>query len=231
MFGTSGSISPSQNAQGKSIPRFLAHLIVICTVFTPTSLVLAQEAANQLAASTDASVADQRLGISFLKTGQALRPENNGYVLSLENSSGTIRQATASITVSQRPSIDLSGSFGGRLYLDDPQAKPILENVVKVDTVVVHGLFFRREFWAVYAGMGAWECVINCYACHNTQYYSLCLNADVNAGRPGESVGGEKVSTEALRQRVTQLLNDSREPVVQQFNSLLSSFQVSQEKK
>ncbi len=170
---------------------------------------------------------DQTLGISFLKIGQATGQDENGYRMYLQSASGTIRQAMAQVSVSQRVVVDLSGSYGGKLYLDDPKAKALLKNRMKVDTVNIGGLSFRREFWAVYAGMGAWEGVINCYAIHNRRYYVLSLNANIILGKPGEVVDGGKISAELLRTRLADILNDNREPVIQKFNDFLSAFQVS----
>ena len=208
--------------------RVQRYSFAVFLSFAVSSLTNAQTGGNQLLSSKDAVVIDQALGISFLKPGQAVRQGNNGYEFSLQSSSGNIRQAVASILISQKPSVDLSGTYGGRLSLDAPEARRLLENVVKVDTIVLRGLVFRRELWAVYAGMGAWEGVVNCYALRNNQYYNLCLNVGVNAGKPGETEGGEAVSAKALQARVAGVLTDAREPVIQQFNSLLSSFQLNQ---
>jgi hypothetical protein len=170
---------------------------------------------------------DKTLGISFLRIGEAARQIENGYSMSLQSTGGRIKLATAGVSVSRRRFVDLSGSYGGRLFLDELKAEAFLKNRVKVDTIIIDGFRFRREFWAVYAGMGAWEGVINCYAFHNRRYYSLSLNADLTLGKPGEVVEGGRMSAELLRSRLVDILNDSREPVIQQFNNFLSSFQVS----
>lgn len=120
----------------------------------------------------------------------------------------------------------MSGSYGGTVYLDTPMAMSVSENLVKVDSVQTDGLWFRREYWAVYAGMGAWEGVINCTAFLNGQYYVLSLHADIELGKPGEVADGKSVSAEQLRARVADVLSDGREPAVRAFNDLLSSFHV-----
>jgi hypothetical protein len=170
---------------------------------------------------------DQTLGISFLRLGQAARQNENGYRMYLQSASGKIRQAMAQVSVSQRVVVDLPGSYGGMMYLDEPKAKALLKNRVNVDSVTIGGLQFRREFWAVYAGMGAWEGVINCYAFHNGQYYVLSLNAQLTLGKPGEVIDGKRINAEHLRTRLAGILNDNREPVIQRFNDFLSAFQVS----
>ncbi len=206
-----------------SMPRILLSVLAIClcTILFPPAF--AQHTATL---SVPATVVDQSLGISFLNVGNITAQSAKSYTLSLQSATGNLRQAGVTITVSERVGIDLSGSLGGKLYVDDPGFNAVSRNVVRVDTVVVDGLQFRREFWAVYAGMGAWEGVVNCYAFHGGQYYSVCMNADVHAGRPGEVVDGKPVSDEDLRTRIAATLSDPREPLISQFGRLVSSFRV-----
>jgi len=210
------------------MPRLLPCALTVFFGWLVTTSVNAQVDGTRSPALRDNIVTDRSFGISFLEAGQPIASTKNGYTMSLESPTGAVRQATAAITVLPRPTVDLPGSFGGILYLDDPNAKSLLADVVRIDTVNINGLQFRREIWAVYAGMGAWEGVINCYAFHNYQYYSLRLQADISAGRPGEFVDGEQTSAETLRSRIADVLSDPRESVVQQFNALVSSFRVSQ---
>jgi hypothetical protein len=209
------------------MPRLLLFAMTVLVGLSSTTSGLAQVDKSRSSASSDKVMTDKTLGITFLTIGEATRQVENGYSMSLQSTGGRIRSATAGVSVSRRRFVDLSGSYGGKLYLDDPKARRLLKNRVKVDTVNIGGLRFRREFWGVYAGMGAWEGVINCYAFHKRQYYSVTLNADMTLGKPGEVVEGGKMSAELLRSRLVDVLNDSREPVIQQYNNLLSSFQVS----
>ncbi len=199
-------------------------VLAACLAFSIDAM--AQTDSTRSVASRNSMVTDQALGISFLSLGQAARQNENGYRMSLQSASGNIRQATAQVSVSQRAVVDLPGSYGGMMYLDEPKAKALLTNRVRIDTVTSGGLQFRREFWAVYAGMGAWEGVINCYAFHNGQYYVLSLNAQLALGKPGELVGRKRASAEVLRTRLANILTDNQEPVVQKFNAFLSAFQV-----
>jgi hypothetical protein len=209
------------------MPRFFVCAATIVLGWISTVSGVAQVDKARSSVSRDSMMADQTLGILFLRIGEPTRHDGNGYSMSLQFPGGKINLATAGVSVSRRRVVDLSGSYGGKLYLDDPRAKSLLKNRVKVDTVDIGGLRFRRELWAVYAGMGMWEGVINCYALHNRQYYVLSLNVDISLGKPGEVVDGESMSAELLRTRVANILNDSREPAIQKFNDFLSSFQVS----
>jgi len=209
------------------MPRLFVCAVTILLAWTSTIPGVAQVDTTRSAVSRDSMMTDQTLGISFLRLGQAARQNENGYRMFLQSASGNIRQAMAQVSVSQRVVVDLPGSYGGMMYLDEPKAKALLRNRVNVDTVTIGGLQFRREFWAVYAGMGAWEGVINCYAFHNGQYYVLSLNAQLTLGKPGEVVDGERISAEVLRTRLSDILNDNQEPVIQRFNDFLSAFQVS----
>ncbi len=209
------------------MPRLFVCALTLLLCWNLTVSVQAQVETTQSLASRDSMITDQTLGISFLRIGPATRLDGNGYSMSLQSPGGKIRLATAGVSVSNRPVVDLSGSYGGKLYLDDTIAESILKNRVKVDTVNIGGLLFRREFWAVYAGMGAWEGVINCYALHNGQYCVVSLNVDITLEKPGEVVEGAKLTSELLQTRLVDILNDVQEPVIRKFNDFLSSFQVS----
>jgi hypothetical protein len=232
--GTREMNSPSlffnklQSQKGLTMPRLRVCALTMLLILASTKSGVAQVDRTRSSAPRDSMMSDQTLGVSFLRVGQVARHDENGYKMSLQSPGGKIRLATAGISVSVRRVVDLPGSYGGKMYLDELKAKSFLKNRVKVDTVDIGGLQFRREFWAVYAGMGAWEGVINCYAYHNRQYYVLSLNADVTLGRPGEVVDGERISAELLRTRLANILNDRQEPVIQKFNAFLSSFQVSE---
>jgi hypothetical protein len=206
--------------------RPLVCALTVLTGLASTTTSVAQVGKPHSVASHDSVMTDKTLGITFFTIGEAARHVENGYSMSLQSTGGRIRSATAGVSVSRKRFVDLSGSYGGRLYLDDPKATRLLKNRAKVDTIDIGGLRFRREFWAAYAGMGMWEGVINCYALRNHQYYVLSLNADITLGKPGEVVEGGRLSAELLRSRLLDILNDTREPVIQQFNNFLSSFQM-----
>lgn len=209
------------------MPRMFSYAVTIIVACAFTTSGLAQVDKSRSSVPRDSMISDQTLGISFLRIGTETIHGGNGYRMLLQSSEGTIRRATAGVKISSRRFVDLSGSYGGEVYLDDLKTRSLLKNRVKVDSINLGGLWYSREFWAVYAGMGAWEGVINCYAFHNRQYYVCSLNADLMIGKPGEVVDGGRMSAEVLRERVMDILNDSREPIIHKFNDFLSSVQVS----
>ncbi len=186
------------------------------------------EAQNQSLIIRDSVVSDRVLGIAFLRIAPLSGNSSRGYTMLLESATGAMRYSTVRVSVSQGPFVDLSGSYGGRLNLDSPATGHLMDNIVGIDTLFINGLTFRREYWAVYAGMGMWEGVINCYASRREQYYTLSLNSDISAGKPGEIEAGQTLDEGKLRSRVSNALRDPREPIVQKFNALLQSFHVSQ---
>ena len=208
------------------MPRLFLCVTTILLGWASTTAVMPQAKSGGVGPSGMEMVTEQTAGISFLKIGHPLSNTASEYVMALQSSGGSIRSATAGVSVSEKRFVYLPGSCGARLYLDDADAQPLLKNRVNIDTVRIAGLQFRREFWAVYAGMGQWEGVINCYAFHNNQFYTLSLNAGVSLGKPGEVVDGVKISGELLRSRMADILNNTQEPVIQMFNDLLSSFRV-----
>ena len=171
---------------------------------------------------------NQTLGISFLKVGTEISQTADGYRMLIRAADVNIRQATAEVTVSTRPFVDLPGSFGGKLYLDGSVPNSLLKDRIRIDSIDVNGLSFVREYWAVYAGMGAWEGVINCYASVNSKYYVISLDADLALGKPGEVHAGKKLGAEELQTHAVGILNNTDSPVIQEFQNLVSSFRVNQ---
>lgn len=98
------------------------------------------------------------------------------------------------------------------------------ENRVPGDSVVVNGVGFKRDYWAVYAGQGQWETVINCYAYHDGQYYVVSLGHDSMAGKPGEFVNGSRTTKQQMRTGLINSLQDTTNDYVRSFNQILSSF-------
>lgn len=122
------------------MPRLFACAVAILLGWTFTISGVAQVDKARSSASRDSMMADQTLGISFLRIGTPTRHDGNGYRMSLQSPGGKIRLATAGVSVSNRRVVDLSGSYGGKLYLDKPKAKSLLKNRVKVDSVNIGGL-------------------------------------------------------------------------------------------
>ncbi len=174
----------------------------------------------------DSIVTDHTLGISFLQIGSLTGSSSGGYTIVLQSASGSIRQATVQLSVSPKPFIELPGSYGGRKYIGDKTSRPLLKNVVAIDSVPVNGVDFRREYWVVYAGMGMWEGIVNCYASVRGQYYELSLNTGIAAGKPGEVFDGTEMRASDLALRVANILRDENEMVIRQFNTVLSSLKL-----
>ena len=206
--------------------RIFAIVWILCLII---SIVHSQTEKSSASLSSDSVFSDRSLGISFLRAGQASRHFENGYGISLRSEKGGIRNASAAISLSSRPTVDLPGSYGGKLYLDNLKAHTLLKSRIRVDSIDVGGVPFRREYWAVYSGMGAWEGSINCYALRNGRYYVISLTTDCILGKPGQEVGGKKMTSQGLQTRMVNILSDPQESVVQQFNTLLSSFRISEQ--
>jgi hypothetical protein len=172
-------------------------------------------------------VQNNALGISFAKVGEVTQLDSSSYNINLL-SSGTYSagSAFAQVSAASRLFVDLPGSYGGRLYLDSPNAERLLQNRIMKDSFISNQLSFHRDYWAVYAGMGMWDCVINCYMQKSGQYYIISLIQEKQIGKPGEIVNGKPLKAEDLKLKVVFSLQDSTDTAVQKFNKLLSSFQI-----
>ena len=175
----------------------------------------------------DSRVQNDVLGISFAKIGPVVQLDSSTYTLALSLSDATpAKSATAQVSVSNRLFVELPGSYGGRVYLDSPSAARLLKNRVIVDSVNTGRQNFRREYWVVYAGMGMWDCVINCYVQEKGRYYIVSLVQDKQIGKPGEIVDGKPLKAEDLKLKIASSLQDTTDKVVNKFNQLVSSFQI-----
>jgi hypothetical protein len=173
------------------------------------------------------AVVDEALGIAFRPIGAVQKTDSITYSMSeLSSALPPGGSATAEVSVSNRPFVDLPGSYGGRLFLDMPPASRILRSRVFVDTVLTAGYAFRREYWTVYAGMGMWEGVINCYAYTGGRYCIVSLIQEIPMGKPGEHVEGSPLTGEGLNARLLSFLRDSTGDLVSRFDGLLSSVQI-----
>ena len=172
-------------------------------------------------------VEDRALGISFAPVGAVAKSADATYVMTILQSPGSPgTSSVAEVSAGDRPYVDLPGSFGGKLYLDSPPAQRILGSRILVDSLASSGLEFRREYWTVYAGMGMWEGVIDCYARAAGRYYTVSLVQEAPLGKPGEDVDGKPLAAEEIRARLLASLRDSTGDVVSRFGQLLSSLQI-----
>lgn len=164
-------------------------------------------------------IKDNALGISFIKAGETARIDTSTYNIKLPSS------AAAQVSVSNKLFVDLPGSYGGRLYFDSPNAW-IEQNKVKTDNVNSGGQNYQREYWAVYAGMGMWECVINCYTRINGKYYIVSYIQDRQLGKPGEINEGKQLKAEDLKLQALSYLQNQSNNSISEFYTLLASFQI-----
>jgi hypothetical protein len=167
------------------------------------------------------------LGISFSEVGKVSQVDSSTYNIDLSSSDNLSNQsATAQISVVNRLYVDLPGSYGGRLYLDSPAAAKLIKNKLLVDSVDNGQQIFKRQYWAVYGGMGMWDCVINCYTYANGKYYIVSLVQDKMMGKPGEIDNGKQVTSNELKMKIVSSMKDTTNTTVKKFYNLLSSFQV-----
>jgi hypothetical protein len=130
------------------------------------------------------------------------------------------------IFVSQQPFVYLPGTYGGRYHFSGDRSGVTLSGRVAGDPVNVNGLEFARDYWAVYAGMGQWETVVNCYALYDGQYYIISLEHDFLTGMPGEIVNGSRTTKQQIRDNLINILRDTTNSYVKSFNEILGSFSI-----
>ncbi|MFA6542229.1 MAG: hypothetical protein WCT99_11555 [Bacteroidota bacterium] len=167
------------------------------------------------------------MGISFAAAGPVNTIDSVTYQIPLESSGNSqTRSAVVTISASDKMFVDLPGSYGGRLYLDTPAASNFSANRLAADSVYTEQSAFCREYWAVYAGMGMWDGVINCYTKVDGHYYVVSLNRQISAGKPGEEVNGAQLRSEDLQKNVFNTLQDSTDELVNDFTSLLRTVRI-----
>jgi hypothetical protein len=81
----------------------------------------------------------------------------------------------------------------------------------------------------MYAGMGMWEGVVNCYRYDNGKYYVASLLQNSRIGKPGEEVDGKILKADELKKILFDSLHDTTNVVVKEFNAVLSSIQIQRE--
>jgi hypothetical protein len=132
----------------------------------------------------------------------------------------------AQVSTTDRLFVDLPGSYGGRLYYDSPAAAQLMQCRVLVDSVPSNGQNFQRDYWTVYAGMGMWDCVINCYTRDAGGYHVVSLVQQLRLGKPGEVVDGASVTADELRVKALAALRDTSNVRVKEFTKMLDTVQI-----
>lgn len=201
---------------------------IILTMVLSACILFTVEGQHKTSALSNSGtrIHDDVLGISFAKIGSVSKLDNSTYRISLSTENSPVQSAIATVSLSDRLFIDLPGSYGGRVYLDSPAGLKLLKNRMKVDTVNISGRNFRREYWAVYAGMGMWDCVINCYSKEYGKYYIVSLVQDKPVGKPGMIVGGKQITSDEMKSKAVVSLQDTTNGIINKFNNLISSLQI-----
>lgn len=130
------------------------------------------------------------------------------------------------ISSSNKPFVYLPGTYGGDYYFEESNGGEISSDRVPGDSVTVNGLNFAKDYWAVYAGMGQWETVINCYALYNGQYYVVSLRQDFRTNLPGSIINGTRVTQSQMRDSLVNKMRDTTNAYVKTFNQILNSFSI-----
>ncbi len=169
---------------------------------------------------------NKALGISFDKIGRVIKHDSTNYSIDLFSNVSSNESAVVQISAANKLFVDLPGSYGGRLYLDSPSAAKLYKNILLVDSINTGRHNFKREYWAVYAGMGMWDCVINCYTYVKGKYYIVSLVQDEMMGKPGEINNGKRISSNELKSIILSSLQDKMNTNVNKFNDLLHSIRI-----
>lgn len=202
---------------------------VILTLALSTGLLFIANGQNKISVQKNLEnrIQDKNLGISFAKVGNVVKQDSITYRITLTSSSSYPPQtAIALVTTSNRLFVDLPGSYGGRLYFNSPAGTKFLRNRILADSVNNGHQIFHREYWAVYAGMGMWDCVINNYFQNNGKYYIVSLVQDKQLGKPGEISNGKTLTNEGLKLKALASLQDTTNNIVNEYNKLISSFHI-----
>ncbi len=205
--------------------RKMSGLCVVAAMFAVLFGTAAAEQNKKTESVRFKTYVDQTYGFKVQYEGTITDRGNGEYVINLPSSAGQAG-SRVHIFVAQRPFVYLPGTYGGKCYFDDGNNRHLSADRTAGDSVNVNGLEFARDYWAVYAGMGQWETVINCYALHNGQYYVVSLEHDFLTPKPGEIVNGSPIPKEQIRARLIGALHDTTNSYVRSFNEILGSFSV-----
>lgn len=202
--------------------ELLSVLVLVPVVLLGTTA-FAQK--NEAAGSGLNVYASPTYGFRVQYQGTLAESNKSEFVITLPSSnaqSGTVGKVR--IFVAQKPFVYLPGTYGGKYYFSGDSTGITATDRVRGDSVDVNGLQFARDYWTVYAGMGQWETVINCYAFHDGQYYVVSLNHDFATPKPGEVINGSRVTKQQISGRLVSSLQDSTNSYVRSFNHILESF-------
>ncbi|MGB9773150.1 MAG: hypothetical protein ACP5JH_00980 [Bacteroidota bacterium] len=203
-------------------------LAVSVLVISYNLLAFAQQPKDQISSSVK-TVTNKSFGFSFKTAGEVVREDSATYSIKFSALSGLNGSTPyAYVSVSNEPFVYLPGSYGGRYFLNQNAQADLLIDRLLIDSITVNGLKFRREYWAVYAGMGAWEAVVNCYTLQKDRYYVISLVQDLQSGKPGEVINDKKLTKEEIQSSLLHMMQDATSSTIRQFNQILYSFSLLQ---
>lgn len=203
-----------------AILGLLSGMLILLSGKTATSQTK-EASARQLSVYTSSA---HKFTVSY--HGTLIKKGNDEYVIKPAASNAMTGRNEVRIFVTQRPFVYLPGTYGGRYYFEAGKGPGMTSDYVTGDSVTVNGIRFARDYWAVYAGMGQWETVDNCYAFYDSQYYTISLTRDFNTPMPGEKVNGVAASKSQIRDGLIDKMRDSTNVYVKDFNQILRSFSI-----
>jgi hypothetical protein len=182
-----------------------------------------QKVINQISGLKNYS--DTKNKFAFQYFGELSKPNDNEVIIKLPSETQK-NQGYISVLVSSELSVNLPGTYGGRLpYNQSTANKELGRYAIEKDTV--NALSFTKEYWIVYGGMGSWDAVVNTYTKHQDHYYIISLNGTFFTVPPGEVVEGKKISEEELSQLLLERMRDPNNNYFNVLNGILSSFSIS----
>ena len=173
------------------------------------------------------TLVNRAAGFTVQYQGTLIERGQNEFLIKLQQpGSAGNGEGRVHIFVSQQPFVYLPGTYGGRFYFETDKTPNTAADHVRGDSVTVNGIRFARDYWAVYAGMGQWETVDNCYTIHGGRCYTISLTRNFKTVMPGQTVNGTRTTKEQLRSSLIGKMRDTSNVNVKSFNELLKSFSI-----
>ncbi len=200
---------------------------LVCIVFLFLSIPSAYSQTGKTGEGKLQTLSDRPAGFTVHYQGTLIKKNQGEYLIDLsgpanaEHSGGLVH-----IFLSRQPFVYLPGTYGGRFYFETDKTPNTAADYVRGDSVTVNGIRFARDYWAVYAGMGQWETVDNCYTIHGGRCYTISLTRNFKTVMPGQTVNGTRTTKEQLRSSLIGKMRDTSDVNVKSFNEILKSFSI-----
>jgi hypothetical protein len=208
---------------GKIVKIFVLFAFVILLI---QSIVVGQEVSKQRSKQIG-TYYSSLYGFRINYSGKLVERSTGEVLVMLTHlDNGRAKQSYVIVSVSQRPFVDLPGTYGGRYYFSPDSNSEFMSNRYAVEQVTVNKRIFTREYWVVYAGAGSWDTVINCYTKIGQKYYIISLVHEFVSGIPGSVINGRKVSKQEIVDKALKAMHDTNNNFVKAFNSIVSSFSI-----